>query len=70
MIEVVTPDPRPSQCSQGEQVANASHDVDFEAKYKALLRESTQLRRVLTKLQTMMQKREQEHQQDLERAKN
>ena len=46
-----------------------SDQIDYEAKYRALLRESTQQRRVLTKLQTALQKKDQEMADEVERVK-
>ena len=46
-----------------------SEQIDYEAKYRALLRESTQQRRVLTRLQAALQKKDQEIADEVERAK-
>ena len=54
--------------SQGS-MQMVSEQIDYEAKYRALLRESTQQRRVLTRLQAALQKKDQEIADEVERAK-
>jgi len=46
-----------------------SDHVDYEAKYKTLLRESTQQRRVLTKLQAALSKKDQEIGDEVKKAR-
>ena len=58
-----------SQCESQDSMQIMSDQIDYEAKYRALLRESTQQRRVLTKLQVALQKKDEEIADEVARVK-
>ena len=58
-----------SQYESQDSMQLINNQIDYETKYKALLRESTQQRRVLTKLQATLQKKEEETADEIERVK-
>lgn len=58
-----------SQYESQDSMQVLSDHVDYEAKYKTLLRESTQQRRVLTKLQAALSKKDQEIGDEVKKAR-
>ena len=58
-----------SQYESQDSMQVLSDHVDYEAKYKTLLRESTQQRRVLTKLQAALSKKDQEIDDEVKKAR-